>query len=293
MTFGVSVCIPAYRQPDVLLRTVESVLMQKGCEFEVVITDDSDDDSVESALGQLTADSRVRYFRNATRLGAIGNWNASVEKARTDIIKILHHDDWFISDVGLLQSSELIASGETLVVFSACRAMSVDGSELFTHCAKPEQIEPLRKDPASLVFANVIGPPSVATFSRKALVDFNPRYTWLSDVDFYIRLIKKAKGDFRYLDEPLINVTSDSAAQLSRECERQRLRSVKENISLFAECGTDHLPYNKLVSHFFLLAQGLRFSEIGEAMYFSGRLGEVRIVSALFKGLLFSMVSGK
>jgi glycosyltransferase involved in cell wall biosynthesis len=292
VTFRVSVCIPAYKQPELLLRTVKSVLMQKNCDFEIVITDDSGDDSVEVALGELIADRRIHYMRNSLRLGAIGNWNASIENARTDIIKILHHDDWFDTDDALSRIIEPIASGETLVVFTACRAMSVHGGEMFMHRASPEQLEMLKDNLTNLVFANFIGAPSVAAFSRKMFVPFNPAYTWLSDVDFYIRLIEKAEGQFKYLCEPLINITSDSKEQLSRECEAQRLRSLKENISLVAECGTKRRQ-QKLAPHFFSLAYGLTASEIFVAISFALRLGEFRIARALVKGLVFAMISKK
>lgn len=62
MTPVVTISIPAYKQPEVLLRTVNSVLVQKNCEFEIVITDDSDDDSVEVALGY----SNQRFFKPET-----------------------------------------------------------------------------------------------------------------------------------------------------------------------------------------------------------------------------------
>lgn len=291
MTPVVSVSIPAYKQPEVLLRTVKSVLTQKNCEFEIVITDDSNDDSVEAALDCFKTDSRIRYIKNPTRLGAIGNWNASIANARADIIKILHHDDWFVDDNSLSKSVQPIVSEEVLVVFSACRAMSVDGSELFKHSATIEQVGILKNKPANLAYANFIGPPSVATFSRKVFVPFNSRYTWLSDIDFYIRLIEKAGGRFTYLYESLINVTSDSPHQLSRECEAQALRSLKENISLFAECDADRKK--RLAAHFFSLARGLTSTDLREGIYFAGRLGQVRIASALVKGWMFSMLSGK
>jgi len=291
MTPVVTISIPAYKQPEVLLRTVNSVLVQKNCEFEIVITDDSDDDSVEVALGYLKADDRIRYIKNPTRLGAIGNWNASIANARTDIVKILHHDDWFVDGNSLAQSVQPIISGDALVVFSACRAMSVDGHELFKHSATTDQIEILANKSSNLAYANFIGPPSVVTFSREVFVPFNSKYTWLSDVDFYIRLIEQAHGRFRYLYEPLINVTSDSPEQLSRECEALALRSLKENISLFAECGVDR--QKKLAIHFFSLAQGLAVKDLREGIYFAVKLGELRIASALFKGLVFSMLNGK
>src|SRR5437016_9443960 len=44
----VSVCIPAYRQPESLVRAIQSVLLQKSCDFEIVVTDDSADASAET-----------------------------------------------------------------------------------------------------------------------------------------------------------------------------------------------------------------------------------------------------
>ena len=41
MSCQVSVCIPAFRQPDLAVRAVGSALEQAGCELEVVVTDDS------------------------------------------------------------------------------------------------------------------------------------------------------------------------------------------------------------------------------------------------------------
>ena len=48
----VSVCIPAYRQPVAVSRAMASTLSQSFRDFEIVVTDDSPDDSVERALSQ-------------------------------------------------------------------------------------------------------------------------------------------------------------------------------------------------------------------------------------------------
>lgn len=291
MTRLVSVCVPAYRQPEVLLRTLRSVLMQEGCDFELIVTDDSGDDCVESALAPLRTDPRLRYFRNPARLGAIGNWNASMRKASGEIIKILHHDDWFEEKTGLLQSVEPILSGAVPVVFSACRAMSVSGNEMFVHRVPREKVDALSRDPAGLAFANLIGPPSVVACASDVLVEFDARYVWLSDVDFYIRLLTAAKGRMQYLDTALINVTSDSAAQLSRDCEAEKLRSAKENIRLFAEHAVRNSEFGKRDRHFVLLAYSLSIVEILDAVKFAIRQRGWRLAMSLFKGLLMKILA--
>ncbi|TMQ64873.1 MAG: glycosyltransferase family 2 protein, partial [Candidatus Eisenbacteria bacterium] len=63
----VSVCIPAYRQPDHIRRALESVLRQTGVSFEVVITDDTPDDAVQRVVAGCDEALCVRYFRNPVR----------------------------------------------------------------------------------------------------------------------------------------------------------------------------------------------------------------------------------
>ena len=208
--------------------------MQKGCDFEVIVCDDSDNNSVKESLLDIK-DSRIKYFKNSTRLGAIENWNQSIRYANYNIIKILHHDEWFVADDGLLKSVEPILLGEAVIVFSACKAFSFQEGELSKHAANVNQLKLLRDNPSSLVFGNFIGAPSVVTFNKDLNIFFDKKFVWLSDIDFYIRLLHAAKGNFVYLPEALINVTQDSMHQLSRECENQRLRSLIENINLFSQ----------------------------------------------------------
>jgi glycosyltransferase involved in cell wall biosynthesis len=280
----VSVCIPAYRQPEMLVRAVRSVLMQKGCLFEIVITDDSEDDCVETALAEFLFDSRIRYFRNPVRLGAIHNWNNSISKSTADIVKILHHDDWFNTDNGLSLIIQPILLGNATVVFSACRAMSVNGREMFVHCASQDQIASLEIDPMVLGFANFIGAPSVVSFLRSLAVSFDASYIWLSDVDFYVRLLSAAGSNMHYIREPLINITADAKTQLSRECEVQRLRSTKEYVLLFASHKFNRLEPTRIAAQFLLLGRNISLIEMFQAVCFTLSLLELRIAGNLLIG---------
>ncbi|MFD0930364.1 FkbM family methyltransferase [Methylophilus glucosoxydans] len=287
----ISVCIPAYRQSDILLRTVRSVLSQKNCNFEVVITDDTEDTSVKNALGELLEDSRLRYIKNPSRLGAINNWNACINYAAGSVIKILHHDDWFEDEYSLFKSTEPILSGKCLVVFTACFARNIYGKKLFLHQAKISEIEKIKLNPERLVFANLIGPPSVVAFSKILDVRFNAGYTWLSDIDFYIRLMNTAKGNFNYLEAPLINVTADSIEQLSRDCEKNKLRSLKENISIFSEYKVKR-PRGEILRHFGPISYGLSLKELSLALIFSLKSNQTIIAISIFNGFIKQKIYG-
>jgi glycosyltransferase involved in cell wall biosynthesis len=91
----VSICISTYRQVEFLRQTLHSILAQDYSEYEIVVTDDSPDDCVETVVRSMDFGTRMRFFRNRTRLGAPENWNEAVRRASGEYIKIMHHDDHF------------------------------------------------------------------------------------------------------------------------------------------------------------------------------------------------------
>ena len=66
----VSICIPAYNQIYYLEKTLASVLLQSFDDYEVIITDDSSDDSVATLLTKFDFGGRLKYVRNMVALGA-------------------------------------------------------------------------------------------------------------------------------------------------------------------------------------------------------------------------------
>lgn len=114
----VSICIPAYRNPEGITRLLASVREQRFGDYEVVLTDDSPDGSVEAAARQAGLEN-LRYYRNETRKGAAANWNRAVELARGDYIKMMHHDDWFAGPDGLGRFAALLDEApEAVLAFS-------------------------------------------------------------------------------------------------------------------------------------------------------------------------------
>ncbi|MCU4181252.1 glycosyltransferase family 2 protein [Bosea sp. BH3] len=228
MTPAVSVCIPTYEQPDLAMRAIHSVQRQVGCDFEIVVTDDSRSDAVQAAMMPLLSDERVRYYRNERQMGAVANWNEAIRRGRGQVRKILHHDDWLAGDDALARFAEPILGGRSKLVFGACNARSADGGLRFVHSAGAEQIARLKQDPNEILFANFIGAPSVVAIDASLTSRFDPTYLWLSDLEFYRRAIVELGGDFEYLHEPLINISTDLPSQISRVFEQNHDRAYYE-----------------------------------------------------------------
>ena len=88
----VSVIIPTYNNVESLKRTLNSVLVQDFEDYEVIITDDSDNESLQKFLLNYPL-PKIKYFKNSKKLGSPENWNEGLRIACGEYIKIMHHDD--------------------------------------------------------------------------------------------------------------------------------------------------------------------------------------------------------
>ena len=104
----ISVIIPTYNRKTVLPRAVDSVLAQKGAEFELIIVDDGSTDDTErvicgtriSHLGIRSSknEARVpspesRFFRQEKNLGPAAARNLGIKEAKGEWIAFLDSDD--------------------------------------------------------------------------------------------------------------------------------------------------------------------------------------------------------
>ena len=66
---NISICIPAYKRTHFLKRLLQSIELQTYKDFEVIISDDSDDDSVSQLLTAFEGKFPIQYFKNEKSLG--------------------------------------------------------------------------------------------------------------------------------------------------------------------------------------------------------------------------------
>ena len=88
----VAVIIPTYNRAHIIRRALHSVLHQTYQNLEVIVVDDGSTDNTEK-LVQSFADSRVRYIRHETRMGAPAARNTGINATKADFIAFQDSDD--------------------------------------------------------------------------------------------------------------------------------------------------------------------------------------------------------
>jgi len=204
----VTIAIPTYRRPAVLLEALESALRQEtDTPFEVLILDnDPDETSVEAIARSLPpAPARtVRYMVNEKNIGMFGNWNRCIELARGEWVTILNDDDLLRPNF-LARSMELIAKRPE-VDGLAPRKSTYDRRA--RHASRPtkstlgalwERVRRLRFDqdglsrvsPRALFFGNELGNGLGFLFRKSValkLGGYRPEEFPSSDGYFYLRM---------------------------------------------------------------------------------------------------------
>jgi glycosyltransferase involved in cell wall biosynthesis len=91
----ISIGMPVYNGDLYLEKAIDAILKQTFTDFELIISDNaSSDRTSEICLNYADRDSRIRYYRNETNLGAAKNYNRVFELARGEYFKWAAHDDW-------------------------------------------------------------------------------------------------------------------------------------------------------------------------------------------------------
>ncbi|MFX1766252.1 glycosyltransferase family 2 protein [Paraburkholderia sp. A1RI-2L] len=95
ITTKVSICLPTYKRPDLLIDCIESCFAQTHKNIEIVIGDDSHDDQTEHMIAERYGnDARIAYRRNTPALGQARNVASLFARATGDKILLIHDDDY-------------------------------------------------------------------------------------------------------------------------------------------------------------------------------------------------------
>jgi glycosyltransferase involved in cell wall biosynthesis len=199
-------------------------------------------------------DKNISYYKNPVPLGSPENWNKSIELAKGEYIKILHHDDWFTDQNSLKQFVELLDENPDAVLgFSGAHVQFENGLNWF-HSISNNQILKLTKTPLSLFGNNFIGAPS-ATIYRKAInQNFDKNLKWVVDFEFYIRLLS-LKNKFAFTTKPLV-VTFCVEGRVSDNCANDKNIELFEYFYLYKKIKTNtHYNGIQLTSCLLFLAE--------------------------------------
>lgn len=189
-----SILIPSYHYPDGVQNILNSLLITPSDQLEIIIGDDSTDDSVENIVSDIQLDHAglVNYIHHSPPLGAVNNWNSLLNKASGKYILLMHHDefplgkDWINKLLLQLQSNDCPD-----IILMPCLLFSVFNKRVRIHLPQFIQILTLRYIPSYLFRRNVIGPVSCLVIRRKIYPRFDKQLQWLVDVDLFYRLFSQ------------------------------------------------------------------------------------------------------
>ncbi len=229
----ISICIPAYNRPQYLKRLLDSIAIQSFTSFEVIVTDDSPGNEVETFLQQLTVSFALQYVKNSKPLGTPANWMEGIKYANSTWIKIMHDDDWFANEDSLQKFANAI-SGEVDCIFSGYNAFyEASGTEVDKTITQ-KQFNRIKAYPYYLFGDNVIGPPSVAMFRKEISELYDTTLKWLVDLEGYVRMLKKY--NCVYVAAPAI-VMSYNDSQVTNDCFRNPDVEIREALIYYKKNG--------------------------------------------------------
>jgi glycosyltransferase involved in cell wall biosynthesis len=230
----ISICIPAYKNVDYLKRLLDSISIQRFRDYEVIITDDSPDDSVSDFVTSFEGIIVLTYVRNPVALGTPENWNAAIKLARGEWIKLMHDDDWFQSPESLnIFVDEISRSPSIHFIYSAYSNVNLTNDARSDIRASLFRRRLLHRSAVSLVSKNIIGPPSAVLYKRSDIF-FDRRLKWLVDIDFYIRFLQDERAG--YIDKTVVNI-GISELQVTKTASRIKDVEVPEFCMLFEKIG--------------------------------------------------------
>jgi glycosyltransferase involved in cell wall biosynthesis len=235
----ISICIPAYKRIDFLQRLLQSIAVQTFRDFEVVVTDDSPDNSVKELCNQYQGQFPLRYFRNAPVKGTPENWNEGIRQAKGQWIKLIHDDDWLANEFSLQRFADAIkANPQARFFFCAYRNNWFRSGRTEDMHINSFRYKQLLKQPAVLFSSNVVGPPSVVLHPNDNRFFYDNKVKWVVDIDFYIRYFKTTQPV--HIPEILMNVGMGEH-QVTQDCFRKREVEVPENFYLLQKVGIEAL----------------------------------------------------
>lgn len=243
----ISLCLPTYKNVEYLQRLLLSILQQTFKDFEIIITDNSPDTSVEELALKFSTQLPIHYFRNDPPTGMAENFNLAMMKASGKWIKMMHDDDWFSAPDSLDKFAQHAFNTNKSFIFSACTNKYSNSGKEENELLVDWKKAMLLDSPLNLFYLNVIGHPSTTMHLKDDNILYNTQFKWVVDIDFYMRYLLK-HGSYEYIPETLINIGIDEN-QLSNKYYKNPNVEIPEYFSMLAKYPSDLLLKKEYVFH--------------------------------------------
>lgn len=258
----ISICIPAYKNKDFLERLLISISIQTFKDFEVVISDDSPNDSLQTLISSYNSRFKINYYRNNKALGSPANWNNAIRLATGDWIKIMHDDDWFADEQSLSEFAENAKISGCDFIFSGFVNLDLNNGAKSIYRINSFQKWMLRQNPLYLFRKNYIGHPSTTLIKNNSGPWFDEKIKWVVDFEFYIRKLNEYK-EFCAIQKPLINIGL-SKEQITKTAFRNKAIEIPENFYLLGKSGLKILKSIFVYDYYWRLIRNLAIRNVSD-----------------------------
>lgn len=243
----ISICIPTYKRVDGLKKLLDSIRVQTFKNFEILINDDSPDDSIWLVVEEYQKILPVDYQKNVLASRAVENGIKVMQRANAAWVKVMHDDDWFACETSLQKFADAAISGKSDFIFCASNKVILETNKVIPQDLSREDGIMLAESVYMLIDRNVIGHPSVAMHKNDLNIVYDANFNWVLDLDFYLRYIL-AHGGYHYINERLVNI-GYSAAQESNKYMKNASVEIPEYFSLLTKYEPGLALKNQFVFH--------------------------------------------
>ena len=181
----ISICIPTYefkgKGVKYLADIFDSLRKQTFQDFDIVISDHSEDDVIHDFCEEISKEFSIIYLKNLNDRGFQGsNINCVMENAEGRILKLLMQDDLFVDDKALEKIKKGFDETNCKWLFHGF-THTTDGIETHRDCV-PNWCDMV------LEGRNLLGSPSCVAILNKTKIYLDTNLKLLVDTEFYHRM---------------------------------------------------------------------------------------------------------
>lgn len=232
------VFIPAYKQPALLKRCINSVL--NSLSARIVILDDSDDNSIRDCIAEISktwGTDTVEYIECReiqARTSHISSWNRYQDLTNRKAsehnlyINVRHHDDHLLARQSQRIAEDLDWSTTKAMIIHPIMtpALKMGRMQLMRyHCPPPLQSLLIKHLPHELIILfNYIGPTACVWVRQDLALNapvFNEKLQWLVDVEWYYSLASRCKPSEITISRKAMNSSVTNTQSITKQLRPQ------------------------------------------------------------------------
>ena len=255
---NISIILPVYNRPELINRSVDSVLNQSYRNFELIIVDDGSDDETADVVDEYTktTDADIKMIQFKQNRGVSAARNAGIDHSSGEWIALLDSDDEWNADK-LEKQMEFHQQNQNVII-SQC-------NERWIRNGKQVNKRKIHRKKSGRIFIESLKlcliSPSAVIFHKDLVSEigfFDESFQVCEDYDYWLRVLRKYPVGL--LDERLLTRYGGHADQLSAQywgMDRWRVKAMEKHLDAANMPEDDRIAlYKELINKLNVLYQG-------------------------------------